>query len=195
MDVITLKLTSASALLMHSDRLANPLDPMTRAHKTLTDKRKRTQEDHELIAHSEWRWSMYWAEGIGPYLPSANIRSAIVEGGKLSKLGKALQRGTLILDDKIPLQYSGPREPDAMWDSGQFYDCRSVVVGTKRIMRYRPMFLSWSVQVDITYDASVIDAAQILQSARAAGNLIGIGDFRPNKGGNFGRFDVEQVKA
>ena len=195
MDIITLKLTSASALLMHSDRLANPLDPMTKAHKQLTSKRTKTDEDHELIARSEWRGSLYWSEGIGPYLPSANIRSAIVEGGKLSKLGKALQRGTLILDDKIPLQYSGPREPDAMWDSGQFYDCRSVVVSGKRLMRYRPLFVSWSVQVDITFDASVIDAAQILQSARAAGNLIGIGDFRPNKGGNFGRFDVEQVKA
>lgn len=192
MDILKLTLIGSSALLMHSDRLSNPLDPMTKAHKVLTSKKKKTDEDHELIARSEWRGSLYWSDSVGVYLPTANIRSAIVEGARLSKLGKSIQRGTLILGDKAPLVYKGPRDPDTLWSSGLYYDCRSVVVGGKRIMRYRPMFQNWRVDVDITYDPGIIDAADLFQCARTAGTLIGIGDFRPNKGGPFGRFDAEQ---
>ena len=191
MDTLQLKLTGASALLMHSDRLSNPLDPATKHHKSLTSKKKKTDEDHELIARSEWESSLYFSESTGPYLPTANIRSAIVEGGKLTRAGKTIQRGTLILSDKAPLHYKGPRTIDALWNAGTFYDCRSVVISGRRIMRYRPMFSEWSCEVDITFDPGLIDAAELLQCAVTAGTLIGIGDFRPNKGGQFGRFEVE----
>lgn len=191
MNIVKLKLIGTAGLLMHSDRFSNPLDPLTKAHKTLTSKRKKTDEDHELIAQSEWRGALYWSESTGPYLPTGNIRSSIWEGGKLSKLGKDIQRGTVIPSDKTPIIYKGPRDPDALWASGLFYDCRSVVISGRRIMRYRPLFNDWSVLVDIMYDPAVIDQDVLVQAAETAGNLIGIGDFRPNKGGSFGRYKVE----
>lgn len=194
MDTLTLKLTSSSALLMHCDRFANPLDPLTKAHKLLTSKRKKCDEDHEAIAKSEWRGSLYWSESTGPYLPTANVRSCLVEAGRLTKMGKQLERGTLLLADKSPLIYKGPRKPEELWADGRFYDCRSVVISGRRIMRYRPMFLDWGLEIDISYDPGLLNREDLLQIATTAGNLIGIGDFRPNKGGTFGRFDVE-VKA
>ena len=50
MKSIKVKLSGSSALLMHSDRFANPLDPLTKAHKELTGKRKKTDDDHIAIA-------------------------------------------------------------------------------------------------------------------------------------------------
>ena len=40
-------ITGATSLLMHSDTFENPLDPLTKKHKKLTDKLKKTNDDHE----------------------------------------------------------------------------------------------------------------------------------------------------
>jgi hypothetical protein len=190
---LTLRLKGLSPMLMHSDRYANPLDPDTKEHKRLTSKRKKTDEDHAAIAYSEWKGGLYFDERLGPYLPSINVRSCLVEGAKLNKLGAAMQRGTIILEDKLALKYSGPRTIDGLWGNARFRDCRSVVVSRQRLMRYRPCFPEWEAELEITFDPQIIEADQILQSAENAGKFIGLGDFRPNKGGSFGRFEVETI--
>jgi hypothetical protein len=177
-------------LIQHSDRLANPLDPATKIHKKLTAVRNKTESDHETIALSEWRGALYFDDVMGPYLPTANIRSSLVDGAKLRKLGKAVQRGTLILEDKVRLDYQGPRDLSAMEKDSRFIDCRSVVVAGKRLMRYRPIFRCWSVVVEIQFDPSVIEREQLVSAMNDAGRLIGIGDLRPNKGGSYGRYEV-----
>ena len=190
MENLKLRFTGQSALLMHSDRYANPLDAMAKRHKQLTSKRKKTDEDHVEIARSEWEGSLYFDDSAGPYMPSINVRSCIVEGGKLNKLGAAIQRGTIIMDDVLPLAYDGPRTLDALWADAKFRDVRSVVVARQRLMRCRPRFSAWGVEFDIYYDPSIIDRAQLFQAAVNAGQFIGLGDYRPNKGGPFGRFEV-----
>jgi hypothetical protein len=194
MDQITLKLIGASALLMHSDKFSDPLNPATRAHKTLTSKRTKTDEDYVAIARSEWEGGLYHNDEIGPYMPTQNIRSAIIDGGKLNKLGANIKRSVLILEDKSRLEYKGPRDVESMWTSGRFHDVRSVVVSRGRVMRYRPKFEQWSLTITLTYDPKVIEREQLIACARNAGTFIGIGDFRPNKGGQMGRFSVEVVQ-
>ena len=191
METITMRLTGTSAMLMHSDKLADPLNPMTKDHKVLYNKTKKTDEDHYAIAKSEWRSSLYYRDVV--YVPASNVRSCMVEGGKLSKLGMHLKRGTMILADELPLEYDGPQDPEAMWASGRFHDCRSVVVSGKRLMRYRPLFREWSLTAEVTYDPLVVEAAQVLKSMTDAGRMVGLGDFRPAKGGSFGRFSVTQI--
>jgi hypothetical protein len=193
MNILKLKLIGDSQLLMHSARFADPLDEATKAHKVLTSKKKKTDEDHEAIAHSEWLGGLYFNAEIGPYIPTTNIRSCLKEGARLRKLGKSIERGVTIFDDEARLEYPGPRDPAVMWTLPEFRDCRSVVIGGKRIMRYRPVFRNWSAEVEIGFDASIIDAADILQCMDEAGRLIGLGDYRPNRGGSYGRFSVEQL--
>jgi hypothetical protein len=69
----------------------------------------------------------------------------------------------------------------------------SVKVTSSRVMRTRPQFHEWSAEVDIDYDTSQAHASDILRWLETAGRIIGIGDWRPEKSGNFGRFTVEQV--
>ncbi len=191
---VKIKLTGISPLLMHSDRYANPIDKMTKAHKELTSKRKKTDEDHQAIMRSEWRGALYYDEKLGVYIPSVNIRSAMVEGAKLNKLGMNVKRGTMILTEREKLEYSGAKDPEKMYDSGGFVDVRSVVVGQSRLMRCRPIFREWSVSTEIQFDTQQVELEQIVLSLDNAGRLIGIGDFRPAKGGMYGRFSVEVVK-
>lgn len=191
MEVLSLKFIGESPLMMHSEKGANPLDENVKYLKTITGKKKKTDEDHQEIARLDWQLGMYFDEKIGPYLPGINIRAAIVAGGKMNKLGTNLQKGTMILEEMLKLEYDGPRTVDELWANSAFRDIRSVVVSQSRTMRCRPFFREWAVAFDILFDPKVIDKADVLMSAENAGKFIGIGDFRPGKGnGICGRFKV-----
>lgn len=192
MQTIRLRLVGESALLLHSDRGANPLDPAAIGHKALTGKRKKTDEDHIAIARSEYMLSFY-GSGPGLVLPTANVKSAIVEGAKLHKLGSAFNRAILVLADTLPLAHAGPPTQEAMWATPSCVDCRSVKVGQARLMRYRPRLSDWSCEIDILFDEKMVEKAQILAAAENAGRYIGIGDYRPAKGGPFGRFTIQEA--
>lgn len=195
MEKITLKITGTSPILMHSDRMANPLDPIKKRLSPITAKRKKTDEDHEEIAHIEWEAGMYFDENVGPHLPGRMIKAALIQAAKKTKDGPKIKSGVVVMTDKAPLQYAGPRKLDEMWKSKKFVDMRSVVVQRARLMRCRPIFPEWSVSVELIYDGSVVDRADIVRIAETAGALVGMGDYRPENGGDFGRFNVEVVNG
>ena len=199
MNELKIKITGTSPLLMHSERGANITDPDVKLHKALTGKRNKTDEDHYAIAHSEFLLAAYadktpTSKGA-PVLPTRNIWKTAVQGGRLTKLGKKLERGTVIIPDVEPLRYSGPKTFEALWNApgGAYVDLRGVVVNNKRLMRCRPRFNEWWVETVMQFDPSQIDEREILQSFNNAGSYIGIGDFRPECSGKMGRFSVEQI--
>lgn len=192
METITLKFIGNASLLMHSERSVDPLDAGTKALKKLTAVKKKTDEMHEQIARAEWELGMYFDPEMGPKMPTANIIAAIAKGGVHNRLGKDLKRAILPAVEFVRLDYKGQRDLVGMWKSQNFRDRRSVGVGPKRVMRTRPKFAPpWSFTCELMFDTTVIDAEALIDSARLAGRLVGIGDYRPDCGGPFGRFDVE----
>ena len=188
METILIKITGTRPLLMHSDKFSDPLNPLTKEHKALTSKRKKTDDDHEQIAKSEWLGGMYYDEKIGPYLPGVNIEAAMIAGGKLSKLGTALKRSVEVMEERCAVEYDGPRTLEKLWAAG-FYDARSVKVQQARLMRYRPMFRQWSTTCTIAFDPETIDRNQVIKCMADGGMYCGVGDYRPK----FGRFSVEEL--
>lgn len=194
MERLTMKFQGVSPLLMHSARGADPLDPLARRMKELSSQRKKTDEVHALMARTEWELGLYFDDELGVYLPTTNLRACVVEGAKLSKLGMAVKRGTMVDSDRTKLVFKGPKTIEELWEAGTFRDARTVVVGQARVMRTRPIFRApWSVEFCLLFDATVIQRDQILESAKAAGAMVGLGDFRPPCGGSYGRFSVEVV--
>lgn len=191
MQTINIKLTGLSPLLMHSDRFANPLDPMTKAHKELTAKRKKTDEDHLAIAKSEWLGGMYHDDQIGPYMPGNNIDSSIVAGAKLQKLGSKFKAAVMVVEDQIPLQYEGPRDMTGMFSDGRFTDVRGVKVGMAKVMRYRPKFSKWALSFTVAFDETAVNQDEVVKAIEDAGRMCGLGDFRPR----FGKFSVQVQPA
>ncbi|WP_439871357.1 tail fiber assembly protein [Pseudomonas syringae] len=75
MDLLTLRITGTSPL-MHSDRLANPLLSETKAHKELTSKRKKTDDDHLAIARSEFIAGAYFDDQLVFFIPGQKLKAA-----------------------------------------------------------------------------------------------------------------------
>lgn len=190
METVVFRFSGAGSMLMHSDRGVNPLDPLTIELKKLTATRKKTEEIHGQVMRLEWELGMYFDAELGPYIPTTNLRNVIVEGAKFAKLGATVKRAVHVVDEFTRLDYEGPRDIETMWKAGSFRDVRSVVVGTSRVMRCRPVFRRWSVTFPLMFDAEVIERAALVSAAEQGGSLIGLGDFRPANGGPFGRFTV-----
>lgn len=69
-------------------------------------------------------------------------------------------------------------------------DSRPVVIpATKgRVMRHRARFNEWSVKFSMRINETILAEALVRQILAEGGEQIGIGDFRPEKGGPFGTF-------
>lgn len=177
-------------LLMHSERLANPFDPLTREIKAVTGKRKKTEDDLLDIARLEWLGGLYHDDDAGVHLPGYNIFAAIIGGGKIHKLGTAIKRSALVQEDKVPLVFEGPKAPDAIFKNKRFVDMRSVKVGTSKVLRCRPIFKDWRCTFTVLYEESGIQRSELDRVVRDTGTMVGVGDYRPR----FGRFEVVEAR-
>lgn len=124
------------------------------------------------------------------YVPGANIFAAIIAAGIFHKVGKKqlttaksslIPAGCIIEDLVCPL---GTKK----WE----VDSRSVVNPSTqgRMMCHRPRLDKWEVTFTLDVDDTVFDPKLIRQVVDDAGKKIGLGDFRPQRKGPFGRFVV-----
>ena len=65
-----------------------------------------------------------------------------------------------------------------------------VNVKTGMDLRFRPEFRNWSANLDIRYDADRITIDQIANLLNHGGQTVGVGEWRPEKNGTFGTFQV-----
>lgn len=138
---------------------------------------------------------VYRENSSGFYFPQSYLARMLREAGAGHRQQSTrrsvkyiVPAAVIILDVAIPLLEPGSadRIPDFEVDS------RPVTIpATKgRIMRHRARFEKWSAEFQLQIDESVLDAATVHQLLEEGGRRIGIGDYRPEKGGPFGRFEV-----
>lgn len=109
-------------LLMHSCRGANPLDPDVKVIKSITGKRKKTDEDHERLMFLEFKINAYWNERLGWHIPSNVIEQCIVNGAKKNKLGKQMITAIQIREENIILISDAPKDIEEAFKD-KFYRC------------------------------------------------------------------------
>lgn len=191
---VRLAMTGTTPMLLHNVQLASPLNPFAKKLKALNSKRNKTDEDRLEVARVEWQASWYWDDEMGPVLPTANIRRCLIDGARLTKAGKKIERGVTPLDFQVALNYDGPRDLDALWgkgvDGSPFVDLRPVVVMRNKVDRCRPKLHNWSCVSDWLVDTSVIELDEFESVADTAGATQGVGDFRLS----YGRFTTQVVE-
>ena len=69
---IKVRLIGDRPLLMHSGRLADPLDDIVGDLAKITGKRVKTSADHEEIARVEWHGGL-WLSGSRPCIPAEAV--------------------------------------------------------------------------------------------------------------------------
>lgn len=129
-----------------------------------------------------------------PGIPGANLFAAIISAGKFIKAGKrtlTTAKSSLVPAGLVVLDVHCPLRP-AKWE----VDSRSVVIPATggRIMCHRPRFDAWEVGFAVEVDETLFSPDLVRQLVDEAGKKVGLGDFRPERRGPFGRFIVTSWK-
>jgi len=90
--------------------------------------------------------------------------------------------GSLVRTALVPLVASPPTIREDV--------VRLAGVGRTPEMRYRPEYSDWGVVLDIILNPQVISFAQLASMFQAAGHGVGVGDYRPERDGDCGTFDI-----
>ena len=74
------------------------------------------------------------------------------------------------------------------------FDPSTEVVERKRILRTRARFdCPWSVVGVADVDPELVDSDRLTAWLATGGRRVGLGDWRPQTSGHYGRFNVEKV--
>lgn len=190
-EMINVRWTGTRPLLLHNERLADPLDPIAIKIAELTSrgaKEKKTEAHIEQVARLEWEGGLYLDDEGRPCVPGFNLVACIRSAAKLSKLGAAVRRAVQCMQVDVLIDYEGPRDLDGMWAAG-FVDRRGVKIGQRKVQRVRPKFTAWALTFQLAFVPEQIGRADLVRVMRESGSMIGLGDFRER----FGRFDVSIV--
>lgn len=174
---------------MHNERLADPTSQWAKALKVISKKRAKSDDDIAALKHAEWMGGLYVNDKGAPAIPVDWLLACALAGGKRFKIGQLIKAGVFAVKDMFELDFDFKKKTDldALYADGRFVDYRGVVVSRARVMRCRPHFPGWSLEAALAFDPTTIDKSQLLQALETAGNLVGIGDYRPR----FGRFTIE----
>jgi len=200
MELATFHVRGIAPLLFNNAQTADPNNKITRLIKKITDKRKKTELDYQMISELEWLGALYLSEapvilvenkgiqvggggaiGIPGYVVEATLRDA----ARKSRNGKTFE-ASLMSDGFWPITYDGPTELEVLIKDERFIDIRPAGVQRNKIMRTRPIFRKWEMVFEVEYDPRDLSHEEVEEALVLAGSKQGFGDFRPRHG----RFEV-----
>lgn len=139
---------------------------------------KNPEEDYENSLYRLPNGDGYGFPAIGFKLSAVNAARLIDD----LPMTEARQMFFVLADDGDLVKINGePRMREDMVRVGK---------GTADI-RFRAEFPSWSARLRVEFDARVVSPEQIGNLFALAGHSVGIGEWRPEKDGDFGRFHIE----
>lgn len=153
-----------------------------KAKRLMLDKqmKKATKAKEAKDPEADYEACFYRTEGGAYAFPAIGVKSAMVSSCRFVDMKMTEARGAFHIDCEMLEVIGEPRPREDMVRVG---------MGTADI-RYRPEFPEWKIPALIKYNAAVISAEQIANLLNTAGFAIGIGEWRPEKNGSFGRFHV-----
>ncbi len=126
-----------------------------------------------------------------PCIPTPNLLRCLIDAGKFFKAGKSkvtTQKTSLLCSCVAVAGVAVSIEHKDPWQ----VDERPVRIPSTggRILAYRPRFDDWALTFFAELDTSIIAPKLFREIVDASGKQIGLGDFRPDCKGPYGRFAV-----
>lgn len=191
----TLKVIGDSPLIMHKWS--------EKAKKEMLDKqmKKAKAKGHDAKDPvADYISSMYWLDGEPEEKTAEAVEKAIADGARFGFPAVAFKASAVsggyrakVTKDKVSMQgaFHIPTEFVEIEGKPQIReDMVRVGMGTADI-RYRGEFPEWSALIPIKYNEGVITLEQLINLFNLGGFSVGVGEWRPEKGGSYGMFHCE----
>ncbi len=158
-----------------------------KALKSIQDKQagKAKNAKHDIRdPEQEYQDSMYIREDGSYGFPAVGFKGSVVTAANDAGIQKVLARRAFHVVGGELVKIEG--EPSMRTDRV------TIGMGTTDL-RYRAEFKEWSADVPIVFNEGVITLEQLVNLFRIAGFGVGIGEWRPERNGIYGTWEVEGV--
>lgn len=145
------------------------------------------------MAEAEIEDKLYQDEDGKTQLPSVYLKNCIVEASKQFKIvGKGKSTYSKLVASTVDI------EPFMIeLEAGKYEVFRISAVNpmTKgRMMTERPKYNKWKAEFEIILNDPAVPVSVINEILEHAGKYVGVGDWRPEKKGMFGKFLISEFK-
>lgn len=158
-----------------------------KAKQQMLDKqqgRKNAKEHRD--PEKEFQESQYRFDDGAHGFPAVAFKSATVSGGRLYSVKMTQIRQALFINGEGPDQLV---RLDVAGEPVMREDTVRIGMGTSDL-RYRAMYPEWGATLLVEYAPQLIDAKSVIALIDAGGSTNGVGEWRPEKDGSFGRYQV-----
>lgn len=146
---------------------------------------KRTKDPHK-----EFMSCRYLNKKGQDYLPGHILKKCLVSAAELVGVKRTLLEKILfVLDEQVLIICPGGpvKREDMVRNRGR--------MGSVADIRFRPEYTNWSFKVRIEYHRGFLTPEAVLNLFQNAGYSCGLGEGRPQKGGEYGRFRPTTFKT
>ena len=154
----------------------------------------RTSEEEKRLRELECRLSLWLDEDDNITIPDRVFRACIESAARKRKEGPSVREGltveatTFIWDTE---RYG--TTIDEVGKTAQF--TTPVAVKNNRINRTRAKFDDWGATFVTDIDDDVVERESLVRWVKEGGRRMGLGDWRPQKSGRFGRYTITDVEV
>jgi len=180
-EMATVKIRGLSPLIMH--RWSE------KARKEMLDKQmKKTVKKEAKSPEEQYEASVYKLDDGRLGFPADAFKKAMIRGAK--------QIGLVMTDARTSFfvhgEYCTRDDRELVPITGEVQPREDMVRlnGATADIRFRGQVIGWGADLNISYNSSITSFDQIVNMLHAAGYGVGIGEWRPEKDGTFGRFEV-----
>lgn len=180
-ETATITVKGLSPLIMH--RWSE------KARKEMLDKQmKKTVKKGAKSPEEQYEASIYKLDDGKLGFPADAFKKAMIRGAKQLGLKMTDARTCFFVHG----QYCTRDDRELVPISGDIQPREDMVRlnGATADIRFRGQVVGWSADLNISYNSSITSFDQIVNMLHAAGYGVGVGEWRPEKDGTFGRFEV-----
>lgn len=159
---------------------------MTAAERKKQPKLKRDPQQEAMDA-------MYLTDDGKPGVNMLSVKASLI-GAAHKDLGieKTLVRKALFLPQDA---YSANLVGELIAGEPEIREDIVRVGANQTDLRYRPEWKQWAVDVVVEIDSDLLSEQDVINLVNRAGFSVGIGEWRPEKGGEFGRFEFDLTEG
>lgn len=160
-----------------------------KARKEMLDKQmKKTVKKEAKSPDEQYEESIYYLDDGRVGFPADAFKKAMIRGAKHIGLVMTDARTSFFVhgeycsrDDRELIPVSGDVQPREDMVRLQ---------GNQADIRFRGQVVNWEATLTISYNAAITSFDHIVNMLHAAGYGVGVGEWRPERDGTFGRFEV-----
>ena len=184
LKVGTCKITirGLSPLIVHAWGKKALEEMLTSQQMTKEEKKKAKEKRKAKDPQSDFEQARYIIDKHS--FPTIAVKKAMVDAGYVLGISRAVVRqAVFIVGDYFEIKHSACVMREDTVRVGPF--------GNRQAdLRYRPEYQGWSADLEFRFRYDMIDQEQLVALLQNAGFSVGLGEWRPQKDGQFGTFEV-----